>query len=125
MHESEHQARNKHQTQQLGCVFKGGLLGVGLLGLVWSTWSGLVYLGWFDLLGMVWCTWAGLVYWGVGHLPITSQQRATVLEDEVDDTSSPGITYTHTDIQTYEQTREHEYMQADKTRQDKTDKPNI
>ncbi len=81
-------------------MLKGALLGSGLLG------AGLVYRGFSGLLGLVWSTWAGLVYlgWfvhrGFCHLPITGQQRAAVLEDEVDDTHL----HTHRNIQTYEQT---------------------
>ncbi len=85
------------------CILKGGLLRVGLLGLVWSIGASLVYLFWFGLLGLVWSTRAGLVYRAFVHLPITGQQRATVLEDEEDDAHIH--THMHTHIrQTHRQT---------------------
>ena len=72
----------------------------------WCTWAGLVYRGFFGLFGLLWSIGVSLVTY---QSPV-SNARATVLEDEVNDTMHYITLHC---IQ--KQTRDHEDKQAHKT----------
>ena len=77
----------------------------------WSTWAGLVFRGFFGLFGLLWSIGVSLVTY---QSPVNNA-RATVLEDEVDDTIH-YITLHYIILHyIHKQTRDHEDKQADKT----------